>query len=192
MKIFKLKETRLKSERFDKKIQIKNLSKLELVQSYRSNNQFFAKHEFGGGLIKQSHPKSARPFSKKFKTHFVLKTQFKMNAKLTKAVLHRSARMFKIKVYGTKLESQIIQIIILAKTRENLSHFLRTLTGVLARKTLNSQKGSPSKFENQFWFQRPFSRILIVKTQIKRAFSKSAELLALEIYKLNTPNLNTS
>lgn len=111
------------------------------------------KSAFGGSLLKNSHAKSARPFSAKASMHIVLKANkycLKHYDRRTEHIIEGQARQHYIKIYNLKNVGNHIHLVIKAKNHDLLKSFLRAVCGLIPR--MLKQKS--------IWQQRPFSRIV--------------------------------
>lgn len=108
---------------------------------------------FGGSLLKNSHAKTARPFSSKASMHIVLKAHtqaLKHYDRRVESVIEVQARKHFIKLYSIQNPGNHIHLVLRAKNKDLLKNFLRAICGLIPR--LLSQAG--------LWMQRPFSRII--------------------------------
>lgn len=137
--------------------------------TFLDQTHFNTRKSFGGSLLKNSHAKIARPLSSKQALHVVLKpntTKGPRSLLLRERLLHnlilKQGRLHNVKVFRVINSGDHIQILLRFTQRRQLHNFFRSLCGLIARKTLNSERGRPSREgqSKKFWAQRPFTRIL--------------------------------
>lgn len=108
---------------------------------------------FGGSLLKNSHAKTARPFSSKASIHLVLKARkhiLKHYDRRVEIIIERQAKLNFIKIYSMQNVGNHIHLVIKVKHKSFLTTFLRSVCGLIPRK-LHITK---------LWMQRPFTRII--------------------------------
>ena len=109
------------------------------------------KKYFGGSHLKNSNPKTKRPFSPKAAMHFVLKARcFCLSDARIKTLMQKQAHKRFIKIYQLQVMTNHIHIVLKAKNKEDLNSFLRTICGLIP-KLIN---------KTRIWLYRPFSRIV--------------------------------
>ena len=143
------------------------------------------KCSFGGSGIK-SNPKTARPISTKDLMHVVLKSDLAKNQyrfirfeRELIALLHKLALKLNIEVRDVVVMSNHIHLSLRAKSRRAFQNYLRSISGLIARKVLGAQKNSPSALK-QFFKGRPFSRIVASGYKSFRALKTYFDLNRLE------------
>ena len=145
-------------------------SSTKLLKDYRARTDFISIHEFGGCLLRKSHAKEQRPFSRTRSMHFVFSIQKKWSQHLQNKKIRTKiekklitlAKSFQIKLKTRKFHSGMIQIVLQTNTKKELNDFLRSFSGVVARTITGIEKGS-TPLKEKFFIQRPFSRILKIK-----------------------------
>lgn len=65
---------------------------------------------------------------------------------------------FGIRLFRFAIERNHLHLLIQATDRRGLNGFLRVVTGVIARKALDAEKGKSKN--QQMWEKRPYSRVL--------------------------------
>jgi REP element-mobilizing transposase RayT len=138
--------------------------------SYKQGS-FFKKEAlfFGGSLLKNSHARSARPLSSKELIHIVLKSDKavlsdKTDLRLTsrqsevERIIKDKLISYGIKIYQLAIASNHIHILISFKNRRKYFSWVKKITGLIARKMLKAEKGSPAR--ESFWTYRPFTRVV--------------------------------
>jgi REP element-mobilizing transposase RayT len=123
--------------------------------------------EFGGVALK-GNPRTARPIAVKRPMHLVLRSSY---AKARRSFLHpdraerikllvfRLGKEKGVKVYRFANSGNHLHLLVLARSRGAFHGFLRAITGIIARITLQVQRGYPMGLK--FWdHSRPFSRIV--------------------------------
>lgn len=106
---------------------------------------------FGGDLLIDP-KRSIRPLSTKNPTHLVLKSKptfqlFKKKS-VIEQIIRKQAKRFGIKIYEISIQKDHIHLNILIFSREMYKRFIRSITGLIARKL---GKG--------IWKLRPFTRV---------------------------------
>ncbi len=134
---------------------------------------------FGGSLLK-GNPKEARPIVTRRAMHLVLRSRlatgsrsFLLNARGVENLIRKQATRFGVVVYDLANVGNHIHLIVKVQERKDLGRFLRSVTGLLARKTLRAERGSPWRTVSKptaetshtskrrpFWDTRPFSRVI--------------------------------
>lgn len=124
---------------------------------------------FGGSLLKKSHAKSARPFSSRKTIHIVLRSSLAKGEfsllkdthwRKVKDIVHTQARLSNVRVRRYANAGNHIHLLISAVRAKGLARFLRTISGLIARLVLKTERGRPLPKSVRFWDQRPFSRII--------------------------------
>ncbi len=111
------------------------------------------KTAFGGSLLKNSHAKTARPFSSKASMHVVLKAHshaLKHYDRRVETIIERQAKNNFIKIYSMQNVGNHIHLVIKVKHKGILNTFLRSICGLIPRELKTSK----------LWKQRPFTRII--------------------------------
>ena len=106
---------------------------------------------FGGALL-TGQRKSARPLTKKKPLHFVLKSKKKIlfgHKAFILKILTTYAQKFGLKIYQISVQKDHVHFSARLHNREQYKKFIRTVTGLVARKL------GPG-----LWKVRPFSRIV--------------------------------
>ena len=128
---------------------------------------------FGGQLLgSNTNPKGARSISTKHAMHVVLRSNIaksplslKKKTKAIHKILDKHAKASHIKIYEKAIVGNHIHLLIyiipnsynLAK--ECLTKFLRSISGLIARKVCGAERGQAKKLK--FWAYRPFTRVVI-------------------------------
>jgi len=122
---------------------------------------------FGGSLLKKSNPKVRRPVSTKHAMHVVIKSSRakgsysflrKKNRQGIDKILKAQAKKFGIRIYRYENVGNHIHILLKTGHRRWLAHFLRSITGLIAREVTGANRGA--RLSGKFWDLRPFSRIV--------------------------------
>jgi hypothetical protein len=140
------------------------------LQLFSSTN----KTAFGGSLLKNSHAKTARPFSPKASMHIVLKANtyvLKYYDRRVELLIEKQARKQLIKIYAMQNVGNHIHLVLRAKNKVILQNFLRSIGGLIPR--LLGQAN--------LWVQRPFSRII----RWGRSFKTIKNYMTLNHYEAN-------
>ncbi len=123
------------------------------------------KRFFGGAYLKKSHAKTARPISVRRPMHLVVRStratgsqSFLLRDRDLRKVLSKQGKSFGVKIYRFANAGNHLHMIVLPRSRAAFQKFLRSVTGIIARKILGAERGSARGL--QFWDQRPFTRIV--------------------------------
>lgn len=151
-----------------------NMGSQEWLQGLPSSLQNSRK-SFGGSLLKRSHAKVPRPLSRKHALHIVLRSEvckgsrsFLRRERLLQNLLLKQGRKHNVKVFRVTIASDHIHLLVRFVQRRGLQNFLRSICGIIARKTLQKERGPahkdsqdlPKEGTLRFWDQRPFTRIV--------------------------------
>ena len=119
---------------------------------------------FGGPLLKNSHAREVRPFTRQADLHLCLQARalpLKRNfwrpdkKRGIHIILRRQARRHSVKLKWFSIEANRIQIVVTTKQRKNVSNFLRSICGLIARRVLEIEKGSGKLKSKSLWVGRP-------------------------------------
>ena len=144
-------------------------------QPYLPGFQAFGIKEFGGTLIK-GNPREARPISIKRPMHVVMRSSLAKGphsflspkrSKRIRDLIHRMGSAKGVKVYRFANSGNHLHLIVLSRTREGLSDYLRAISGLIARMTLNVERGRALGVK--FWDARPYTGILEWGRQFRSA-----------------------
>ncbi|MEO5668483.1 MAG: transposase [Bdellovibrionota bacterium] len=120
---------------------------------------------FGGSLLKNSHAKKARPLSSKQALHIVLRSDWARgersllkNERVIQNTILKIGRKNGVRVYRVSNAGNHLHLLVRFTKRRALQNFLRSSCGLIARKMLGAERGSPH--QDSFWSQRPFTRIV--------------------------------
>lgn len=136
----------------------------KLQLTFRDFDEARVSTAFGGALLK-GHPRKARPISLKRPLHLVLRStlatgdrSFLRRHREIQTLIHRAARQQGIRLYRLANSGNHLHLLILARTRRTYRAFIRTVSGLIARLALGTQKTRPAR--QRFWDHRPFTRIV--------------------------------
>ena len=138
------------------------MRRTQQLKLFRNQKLFF------GGSSKRGHPKKARPFSKKCDVHVVLKSRLAVgersflrggNRKLIDTIVQQVSQRFYVTIRRKINVGNHLHLLIHSPNAEFQKNFLRTISALIARKIMGSNKGSPMNV-NAFWDGRPFSRLI--------------------------------
>lgn len=137
---------------------------------------------FGGSLLKNSHAKEARPLSSKKALLVVMKvSQSNGIRSLLKSerIIHnmilKQGRLHNVKVFQVKNSGSNIQLLLRFTKRRSFQNFLRSTCGLIARKTLQAERGRSSINNGtspKFWSQRPFTQIVNWGPEFKKLLTR--------------------
>jgi hypothetical protein len=122
--------------------------------------------EFGGTRLR-GNAREERPISAKRPMHLVMKSSLAKGelsflracrAKRIESLVFRMGREHKVKVYRFANSGNHLHILVLPSSRKAFNRYIRALSGVIARVTLNVQRGNGLRLK--FWDARPFTRIV--------------------------------
>ncbi len=131
---------------------------------------------FGGSKYK-GNPKTKRPFSSRHYTHLILKSSkakgvysflATKNQRRVNEAVRRLAAHFGVELREYANVGNHLHLLVKANRREQISGYLRALSGVLVRIVMNCQKGSPMRAAGQrenggkFWDGRPYTKIVAI------------------------------
>ncbi len=138
---------------------------------------------FGGSLLKGSHPKKKRPFSRKLPLHIVLKSSKAIGSRsmlrhssAVAQVIATQAERHSIKIFSVSNAGNHIHLLVQAPAREQLQAFLRGISARISQLLMGKDKEKArEKFNECFWDARPFSKIV----NWGRAFQNVSRYLSL-------------
>ena len=165
--------------------------------------------DFGGDLLLNSHAKLQRPISIRRSMHVCLRATIcrghlsflrTNHRKAVSCILKNQAALHRIKLHKMAIASNHIHLILRPLSRKTLISFLRSISGLIARAVLKSERGklsgrlprsssnrSPSLAKKRFWDKRPWSRIINwgrdFRTAIKYLEQNTLEALGLIPYR---------
>ncbi len=122
--------------------------------------------DFGGVMIK-GNAREQRPLSVKRPLHTVLRSSLAkgeksfLNPRRSRAVreiVYRAGKVQGVKIYRFANSGNHLHLVILPSSRTAYFRFIRSITGRIARLTLNAERGRAKKLK--FWDALPFTRIL--------------------------------
>jgi hypothetical protein len=116
---------------------------------------------FGGSLLKNSHAKSARPYSNKAAMHLILKSTARNLRRLDRVVeqiIEQQAKKHFIRVYSLENVGNHLHLVVKSKHSVYMKRFLRAICGLIPRSITGAQKGQPSNAK--FWAMKPFTRVI--------------------------------
>jgi REP element-mobilizing transposase RayT len=129
--------------------------------------QKVGRKEFGGANLK-GNPRAARPIAIKRPMHLVLRSSYAKGRKSflhtdradrIRSVVFRLGKAKGVKIYRFANSGNHLHLLLQARSRTAFHGFLRAITGIIARITLQVQRGYPMGLK--FWdHSRPFSRIV--------------------------------
>ena len=130
------------------------------------------KFEFGGALLGNSNPKTARNISTKHALHVVLRSDvakgplsLKTKTKAIHKILDKQANKAHIKIYEKAIVGNHIHLLIYLKAKSYLlakkclTRFLKSISGIIARVVTGAQRGKAKGVK--FWAYRPFTRVVV-------------------------------
>ena len=107
---------------------------------------------FGGSLLRNSHAKSKRPFSRKLAVHVVLRSSeadgaksMLRQARSVDAILFDEASRRSVRLHGAANAGNHLHLLVQAPSREHLNAFLRSVSGRIAMLVTGARKGSPRR-----------------------------------------------
>jgi len=118
-----------------------------------------------GGSLAKGKRKTERPFNPKKPIHVVLRsTRAKgkysflhlKNKTNVDSTVYDQAMKCGLTLYNYSNNGNHLHLVLRAKTQECLQKFLRSVTGVIARKVTGAKKGNP---KGKFWDSLVFSRV---------------------------------
>lgn len=121
---------------------------------------------FGGSLLK-GNPRGCRPIAPKLPVHLVVRSTrargarsflAPTRARAIERLVFRLGRTLEVRVYRYANSGNHLHLLVRPRTREGFHAYTRALTGIIARLTLNAERGRPQRIP--FWDKRPFTRIV--------------------------------
>ncbi len=137
-----------------------------MKQAFLANFQKLGEKEFGGSLLR-GHARIARPVSHKRAMHLVMRSSHAKatnsflrieRAKRIEKLIFKQAKEFGVRVYRYANSGNHLHLLILPRSRLAFNQFVKTISGLIARITLCSERGSAKAV--QFWDARPYTKIL--------------------------------
>lgn len=131
--------------------------------------------EFGGDRVR-GNPREARPISVKRPMHLVMRSSLASGersflrparARSVRTIIDRAALAHGVKVYRLANSGNHLHLIVLPDSRKSFQRFIRTISGLIARLTLGTERGRAKNLK--FWDARPFTRILEWGRDYRRA-----------------------
>jgi REP element-mobilizing transposase RayT len=122
---------------------------------------------FGGTQLK-GNPREQRPISIKKPMHLTMRSRlatgdrsFLIHERSIKieTIIHKAAKVHGVQILRFANAGNHLHIAILPKSRKAFVAFIRTISGLIARITLNKERGRAGK-ALKFWDARPYTRIL--------------------------------
>jgi len=118
---------------------------LSLVSTWQKD-----RFSFGGSLLKKSHAKTKRPFSRKLAIHVVLRSTkavggqslLRQGRRVDEALFEEASRQ-SVKIHAAANAGNHLHLLVQAPSREHLSAFLRAVSGRIAMIATGARKGSP-------------------------------------------------
>ncbi len=138
--------------------------------------------QFGGGLLR-GNPRGARPISTKRPMHLVLKSSMATGkrsflmperSKRIEEMIHRLGKLQGVRIYRFANSGNHLHLLVLPRSRKAFSQFVRSISGVAARLSLEKERGKARPPDSKdattrkrsiapkpaFWDARPFTRIV--------------------------------
>ncbi|MEO5667287.1 MAG: transposase [Bdellovibrionota bacterium] len=150
----------------------KSATQLALVSTWKKD-----RYAFGGSLLRNSHAKTKRPFSKKLAVHLVLRSSHATGprsllrqGRRVDEILIEEARKQNLKLHGAANAGNHLHLLVQAPSRDHLNAFLRAVSSRISMLVTGARKGTPqtqalskhAAASARFWDQRPFSRLVSV------------------------------
>lgn len=130
---------------------------------------------FGGTLLK-GNPREKRPLSSKHSMHLVLRSSMAKGAlrfnhpgrlKQLKKLLFEQAEKHGITIYELSINSNHIHLLLKIFSKEAYRAFIKSATGLIARKVLKRERGlarsegqQVNENKQRFWDHRPWTRLV--------------------------------
>jgi REP element-mobilizing transposase RayT len=123
------------------------------------------RYAFGGSNLKNSHAKTKRPFSRKLPLHVVMRSSqakgshsLSLHNRKIEAALFEEATRQHLKLHSAANAGNHLHLLVQAPSREQLSAFLKAVSGRIAMIVTGARKGA--SLSSKFWDQRPFTRLV--------------------------------
>ncbi|MCB0408327.1 MAG: transposase [Bdellovibrionales bacterium] len=157
-------------------IPVSNKSQLSLTKLIESGSRkkkvgrprLFQPNTFGGIQFKNYNPREQRPLKSNQALHLILRSSLAVGVRSFRTpkneekiweIIERHAEKNGITIYEYANAGNHLHLLIRAKRRDFYNRFIRSITGLIARAVMSSEKGSPLK-KGRFWDARPFTRIV--------------------------------
>jgi REP element-mobilizing transposase RayT len=124
--------------------------------------------EFGGSKsLKRANARAARPISMKRPMHLVMRSALATGelsflrakrARRIETLVHRLGKKTGVKVYRFANSGNHLHFIVLPKSRDAFKAYIKAITGIIARITLEAERGNAKGL--RFWDAKPYTRIL--------------------------------
>ena len=121
---------------------------------------------FGGTLLK-GNAKKARFIPRTLPMHITLKSDMATGAlsmlkcdRDIRKIIEKQARFAGVKLYDFVNVGNHIHILAKFHNRVLYKRFIRSITGLIARRVLGAQRGAASAAGVKFWAYKPYSRII--------------------------------
>jgi REP element-mobilizing transposase RayT len=141
----------------------------------KNKTQFKDKSEFGGKLLNVSNARTARPVSTKQAMHLVLRSSLargkhsmsnKGVALAIDETIKSQAENCGVRILQYSNQGHHLHLLVMVKGRAQLTSFLKSVSGLVARIVIGAQRGAPKKVK--FWDQRPWSKVLTDGENLKK------------------------
>lgn len=141
-----------------------------------------AKDCFGGGLLKNSHAKTARPLSSKLPIHVVLRSvrcgddysmKHPRSFDKVNSCVRLTARKHGVRIYEYANVGNHLHLLLKLRSVHGWKAFIRELTSRISQLVQNRR---PHQKHFKFWAQRPFTRIV---RGWKRAYREAKDYVLL-------------
>jgi hypothetical protein len=126
-----------------------------------------AARSFGGSLLKQSNPKVKRPITTKRAMHLVLWSAVAKGSlsllrrrREIERVVARQGRLHGVQVYKQANGGNHLHLVIRPSSREAFQGFVRSVTGLIARLVLNTERGRGRKQKRERQQKRSDERLI--------------------------------
>jgi REP element-mobilizing transposase RayT len=124
--------------------------------------------EFGGSKsLKKAHAREARPISIKRPMHLVMRSSLATGeksflrtkrARRIQELVHRLGKEKGVKVYRFANSGNHLHFIVLPRSRDAFKSYIKAVTGIIARLTLEAERGSAKGI--RFWDAKPYTKII--------------------------------
>jgi len=147
-----------------------------------------------GGSHPKAKRKTVRSIDPKRSHHVVLRASentllLRSNKYFIKLLLQKLSQRFKVRIYQYSINSNHCHLLVKPQRREGLQNFLRSFTGLVARRVTGARRGSP--YSKRFWLGLAYSRVvswgrafLVARNYV---FKNEMESLGLIPYSRNSP-----
>ena len=124
--------------------------------------------QFGGSLLGiNGNSRERRPLSGSYGIHIVMRShrargsksmRHKRHRHPVKTIVFKQAKKWGVRIYEYANVGNHLHILARPSSRQSYCGFIRSVTGLIARRVMKTERGRPQKAK--FWETKPFSRVV--------------------------------